>query len=97
MTEAAVIAFALENPAYGPERASNELRKRAVFISPSGVRCVWLRHELSTFKGRLMALERQMAESGGMVLTEALGFPGPVLRLVFGVLKRLGFPDQFYG
>jgi transposase InsO family protein len=71
LTEAAVVAFALENPAYGPERASNELRKRAVFISPSGVRCVWLRHELSTFKGRLMALERQMAESGGMVLTEA--------------------------
>ena len=71
VTEAAVVAFALENPAYGPERASNELRKRAVFISPSGVRCVWLRHELSTFKGRLMALERQMVESGGMVLTEA--------------------------
>ena len=71
VTEAAVVAFALENPAYGPERASNELRKRAVFISPSGVRCVWLRHELSTFKRRLMALERQMVESGGMVLTEA--------------------------
>jgi hypothetical protein len=71
VTEAAVVAFALENPAYGPERASNELRKRAVFISPSGVRCVWLRHELSTFKGRLMALEREMVDSGGMVLTEA--------------------------
>lgn len=70
-TEAAVVAFALEQPAFGPLRASNELRKRGVFISPSGVRCVWLRHELASFKRRLMALERKMGESGGMVLTEA--------------------------
>ena len=70
-TEAAVVAFALENPAFGPLRASNELRKRGVFISASGVRCVWLRHELASFKRRLIALERQMAERGGLVLTEA--------------------------
>ena len=70
-TEAAVVAFALENPAFGPLRASNELRKRGVFISASGVRCVWLRHELASFKRRLVALERKMAEEGGMVLTEA--------------------------
>src|SRR4051794_3263280 len=41
VTEAAVVAFALDYPAYGQVRASNELRKRGVFISPSGVRCVW--------------------------------------------------------
>lgn len=70
-TEAAVVAFALEQPAFGPLRASNELGKRGVFISASGVRCVWLRHELASFKRRLTALERKMAESGGMVLTEA--------------------------
>jgi transposase InsO family protein len=70
-TEEAVVAIALENPALGPVRVSNELRKRGVFISPSGVRCVWLRHELSSFKRRLVALERKMAEEGGMVLTEA--------------------------
>ena len=70
-TEAAVIAFALEYPAYGQVRASNELRKQGVFISPAGVRCVWLRHDLARFKQRLTALERRMAESGGMVLTEA--------------------------
>lgn len=70
-TEVAVVAFALENPAFGPLRASNELRKRGVFISASGVRCVWLRHELASFKRRLVALERKMAEEGGMVLTEA--------------------------
>jgi transposase InsO family protein len=70
-TEAAVVAFAVDYPAHGQVRASNELRKQGVFISPTGVRCVWLRHALATFKQRLSALERKMAESGGMVLTEA--------------------------
>jgi len=70
-TEAAVVAFAVGYPAHGQVRASNELRKQGVFISPTGVRCVWLRHELGTFKQRLRALERKMAQSGGMVLTEA--------------------------
>src|SRR5436190_14127908 len=58
-TEAAVVAFALGYPAYGQVRASNELRKQGVFISPTGVRCVWLRHDLASFKRRLVALERK--------------------------------------
>lgn len=68
--EAAACAYALEQPAHGQVRASNELRKRGVFISPSGVRCVWLRHELACFKARLRALEAKVAEEG-LVLTEA--------------------------
>jgi hypothetical protein len=55
--EAAVVAFSLEQPAFGQVRASNELRKRGIFISPSGVRSVWLRHDLESFKKRLVALE----------------------------------------
>jgi len=70
VSEAAVVAFAVDFPAYGQVRASNELRKRGVFVSPSGVRCVWLRHALATFRQRLLALERKAAETG-MVLTEA--------------------------
>jgi transposase InsO family protein len=69
-SEAAVVAFALEFPAYGQVRASNELRKRGVFVSPSGARSIWLRHELETFRKRLAALERQVAQTGA-VLTEA--------------------------
>jgi transposase InsO family protein len=69
-TEDAVVAYALEQPAHGQTRASNELRKRGVFISPSGVRCVWLRHELACFRDRLRALEAKMAEEG-IVLTES--------------------------
>lgn len=70
MTEAAVIAYAVEQPAYGQVRASNELRKQGIFISPSGVRCVWLRHQLGRFKDRLRALEDKVAKEG-LILTEA--------------------------
>ena len=52
-TEEAVALFALEYPAYGQARTSNELRKRGIFVSPSGVRSIWLRHGLATFKQRL--------------------------------------------
>ena len=69
-TESAVTAFALEQPAFGQVRVSNELRQRGVFVSPSGVRSVWLRHNLESFKKRLYALERYVAETGN-VLTEA--------------------------
>ena len=69
-TEAAVAAFAIEQPAFGQLRVSNELRKRGIFISPSGVRSVWLRRDLESFKKRLSALERHVAETGE-VLTEA--------------------------
>ena len=69
-TEHAVIEFASAFPAYGQVRASNELRKQGIFVSPSGVRSVWLRHNLASNKQRLAALEKLSAEHG-VVLTEA--------------------------
>jgi hypothetical protein len=60
----AVATFAIEQSAFGQVRVSNELRKRGIFISPSGVRLVWLRRDLESFKKRLSALERQVAETG---------------------------------
>ena len=68
--EAAVIAYALEQPAHGQLRASNELRQRGIFVSGSGVRSIWLRHNLASFKQRLAQLEAQVAQTGA-VLTEA--------------------------
>jgi len=68
--EQAVLEMAFEEPAYGQKRVSDELRQRGVFISPAGVRCVWLRHDLQTFKKRLKALEEHVAKSGA-VLTES--------------------------
>lgn len=68
--ESAVVSIATEYPAYGQVRASNELKKRGIMISPGGMRSVWLRHNLETFKKRLKALEVKAAEEG-LVLTEA--------------------------
>ena len=61
---------ATDFPACGQARTSNELRKLGVFVSPSGVRSIWLRHDLANFKTRLKALEAKVAEEGG-ILTEA--------------------------
>ncbi len=69
-TEDAVVKHATDFPAHGQVRASNELRKLGVFISPSGVRSVWLRNDLACFKDRLKALEAKVAEEG-IVLTES--------------------------
>jgi len=49
--ELAVVDYAVEYPAHGQTRASNELRKTGIFVSPSGVRSIWLRHGLANFKG----------------------------------------------
>ena len=68
--EQAVVEYAFEEPAHGQHRASNELRKRGIFVSPTGVRGAWLRHNLACFKDRLRALEEKVA-ADGIVLTES--------------------------
>jgi hypothetical protein len=76
--EKRVLDMAFENPALGQLRVSNHLKKSAwgcltaegIFISPGGVRSVWLRHDLETFKKRLKALEARAAQDN-IVLTES--------------------------
>ena len=59
-TEAAVYQHAIDFPAHGQQRTSNELRKQGIFISATGVRGVWLRNELANFRDRLRALEAKV-------------------------------------
>jgi transposase InsO family protein len=67
--EEAVVKMAFEYPAFGQQRACNELRKQNIFISPGGVRSVWQRHDLEVFDKRLKALEARVAQDG-IILTE---------------------------
>lgn len=62
--EQAVVEIAIENPALGQLRASNELRKRGIIISHGGVRSIWLRHDLATFRKRLKALSVKVKKDG---------------------------------
>ena len=68
--ESRVVKIALDNPALGQQRVSNELRKEGLFISPGGVRSVWQRHDLETFQKRLKALDAKVAQEG-IILTES--------------------------
>lgn len=67
--ERACIEIAVEYPAYGQQRAANELRKKGILISPGGIRSVWLRNDLETIQKRLKALEAKVAQDG-IILTE---------------------------
>jgi len=55
--EAAVVKMATELPRYGQQRVADELRKQGIIVSQGGVRSIWLRHNLATFKQRIKAIE----------------------------------------
>ena len=67
--EEAAVALAIEQPAWGQVRISEALKRQGLSISPAGVRCVWQRHELTSMKLRLKALEAKVAQDG-ILLTE---------------------------
>ena len=46
------------------------MKTRGLFVSPGGVRSIWLRHGLETFKKRFTASETQIAHKA-FLLTDA--------------------------
>lgn len=70
--EAAVIELAIANPALGQKRASHELLQKGIMVSSSGVRSIWLRNDLESFKKRLKALEVKSAQDGILLTEEQL-------------------------
>lgn len=70
--EDAVIDLAVENPALGQHRASNLLQQKGIIVSSSGIRSIWLRNDLETFKKRLKALEKKSARTGILLTEEQL-------------------------
>lgn len=70
--EQAVIDLAIANPALGQKRVSQTLQEQGILISSSGVRSVWLRNDLESFKKRLKALEAKSAQDGILLTEEQL-------------------------
>jgi len=67
--EERILQLALEKPTYGAQRIANELRLQGLNVGPSGVRGVWLRHNLETRSRRLLRLE-QASQETTLVLSE---------------------------
>lgn len=58
--EEQVVALAIDNPALGQVRVSNELKKKGFYVSAGGVRSIYLQ----TFQLRLKTLESKVAQEG---------------------------------
>jgi transposase InsO family protein len=67
--EASILDYALTKPTHGAQRVANELRLQGLTVSSSGVRGVWLRHDLETRTKRLLRLERTASDTT-FVLTD---------------------------
>lgn len=67
--EERILQLALQKPTYGSQRIANDLRLEGLTVSASGVRGVWLRHNLETRMQRLLRLEKVSQETT-LVLSE---------------------------
>lgn len=89
----AVVAMAIERPAYGQLRVSRELKKQGILVSASEVRSIWLRNDLNNIKKRLHALEAKMAQDGLGPYREAIANLGETETAHPGYL---GCQDTYY-
>ena len=71
-TETRILDYALVHPTHGSQRVANELRLQGVDVGPSGVRGVWLRHDLETRMKRLLRLEKTAQDTTYVLSTEQI-------------------------
>ncbi|GGI87617.1 helix-turn-helix domain-containing protein [Shewanella gelidii] len=64
--EEQVIEIALDYPNYGQAKAAEILTARGCKISASGVRAIWVRHNLETKKNRLNALQSALRQQSNL-------------------------------
>jgi transposase InsO family protein len=67
--EKAILDYSLEQPSHGCLKVSQHLALRGVYVSSTGVRGVWQRHDLVTMHQRLLRLE-ETARKRKLKLTE---------------------------
>ncbi|HEX5702414.1 MAG TPA: IS481 family transposase, partial [Pyrinomonadaceae bacterium] len=70
--EQKVLDYALERPTHGAQRVANELRLAGANVSASGVRGVWLRHQLETRTKRLLRLEEAAQQTTYLLSAEQI-------------------------
>lgn len=62
--EQKILDYSLENPTFGKNRVSLELRIHGIWISPSGIASIWNRNNMRNKNDRLKKLELKMRETG---------------------------------
>jgi len=72
--EKAILKFCLEQPTYGCVRVADELRLKGVQVSSTGVRNVWVRHNLVTRNERLLRLEETVRKTKMTLSPEQIRF-----------------------
>ncbi len=62
--ESLIVRLAYQQPFYGQLKASDELKKDGITVSPAGVRSVWQRYDLENFQKRLEAIGTKILQEG---------------------------------
>ena len=55
--EKAVVSYGYQYPAFGQDRAANDLRQKGIVVSPGGIRSIWKRNGMQSYQERVSRLK----------------------------------------